>query len=121
MIAFHTLVLWLSFFNASFTSSLEIPAYQQFYLGGGHTFSFKATAKNTGSVPVTILLYLPNNAEKELTILEPGQEAKAEAPDGATMVFRNTTGKDARVKVKADDRAFSLPMYYKTEKEYRKP
>ena len=119
--AFQTLILWLSMFNASFTSNLKIPAHQQFYLGGGHTFSFKATAKNIGSVPVTILLYLPNQEEKEVTVLQPGQEAKSEAPDGATLVLRNTSDKNARLKVKADERAFSLPMYYKTEEEYRKP
>ena len=31
--AFQTLILWLSMFNASFTSNLKIPAHQQFYLG----------------------------------------------------------------------------------------
>lgn len=116
-------LLWIStssFGPSTIKSDLRIPAHEQFYLGGGQKFAFDATAKNIGLVPVTILLLLPDNTEKELITLKPGDKTKAEAPKGSAMLFRNESNIGARLKVVADGTPQSLNMYYKKESEYQK-
>lgn len=116
------IVLSLSSFDLPSTikSNLRIPAHEQFYLGGGQKRSFDASAKNIGTVPVTVLLLLSDNSEKELIILQPGEKTKAKAPAGAAMLFRNLTDTEARLKVVADGSPSNLSMYYKKESEYQK-
>jgi hypothetical protein len=97
---------------------LTIPPHEQFYLGGGQDFSFEASAKNAGLVPVTILLLLPDNTEKELIVLKPGDKTKAIAPKGSAMLFRNLNNIGARLKVVSEGSPQSLNMYYKKESEY---
>jgi hypothetical protein len=70
--------LFSSFGPSTIKSTLTIPPHEQFYLGGGQDFSFEASAKNAGLVPVTILLLLPDNTEKELIVLKPGESLTAE-------------------------------------------
>lgn len=115
--------LWIStssFGPSTIKSNLRIPAHEQFYLGGGQKFSFDASAKNIGLVPVTILLLLPDNTEKELIVLQPGDKVKAEAPEGSAMLFRNLSNIGARLKVVSEGSPQSLNMYYKKESEYLK-
>lgn len=116
-------LVWIStssFGPSTIKSNLRIPAHEQFYLGGGQDFAFEASAKNVGLVPVTILLLLPDNTEKELIVLKPGDKAKAEAPKGSAMLFRNVNNLGARLKVVSEGSPQSLNMYYKKESEYQK-
>jgi hypothetical protein len=115
-------VLFFCSFEHSSTikSTLQIPAHEQFYLGGGQDFAFEASAKNSGLVPVTILLLLPDNSEKELIVLRPGEKTKAIAPKGSAMLFRNLTNVRAILKVVSEGSPQSLNMYYKKESEYQK-
>lgn len=101
-------------------SNLRIPAYEQFYLGGGQNFVFEASAKNIGSVPVTVLLLASDNTEKQLLVLKPGDKTKASAPKGSAMLFRNLSNVEARLKVVSEGSPESLNMYYKKESEYQK-
>jgi hypothetical protein len=110
--------LFSSFGPATIKSNLSIPAHEQFYLGGGQDFAFEASAKNTGLVPVTILLLLADNTEKELIVLKPGDKTKAAAPKGSAMLFRNLNNIGARLKVVSEGSPQSLNMYYKKESEY---
>lgn len=110
--------LFSSFGPATIKSNLSIPAHEQFYLGGGQDFAFEASAKNTGLVPVTILLLLADNTEKELIVLKPGDKTKAVAPKGSAMLFRNLNNIGARLKVVSEGSPQSLNMYYKKESEY---
>jgi hypothetical protein len=118
--AFILCVFLSSFGPATIKSNLTIPAHEQFYLGGGQKRSFDASAKNIGTVPVTVLLLLSDNSEKELITLQPGDKTKAKAPAGAAMLFRNLTDTEARLKVVADGSPSNLSMYYKKESEYQK-
>jgi len=115
-------VLFFCSFEHSSTikSTLQIPSHEQFYLGGGQDFAFEASAKNSGLVPVTILLLLPDNSEKELIVLRPGEKTKAIAPKGSAMLFRNLTNVRAILKVVSEGSPQSLNMYYKKESEYQK-
>lgn len=115
-------VLFFCSFEHSTTikSTLQIPAHEQFYLGGGQDFAFEASAKNSGLVPVTILLLLPDNTEQELIVLRPGEKTKAIAPKGSAMLFRNLTNVRAILKVVSEGSPQSLNMYYKKESEYQK-
>ena len=110
--------LFSSFGPSTIKSTLTIPPHEQFYLGGGQDFSFEASAKNAGLVPVTILLLLPDNTEKELIVLKPGDKTKAIAPKGSAMLFRNLNNIGARLKVVSEGSPQSLNMYYKKESEY---
>lgn len=112
--------LFSSFGPATIKSNLRIPAHEQFYLGGEQKSSFDASAKNIGTVPVTVLLLLSDNSEKELITLQPGDKTKAKAPAGAAMLFRNLTDTEALLKVVAEGSPSSLSMYYKKESEYLK-
>jgi hypothetical protein len=111
-------ILFSSFGPSTIKSTLTIPPHEQFYLGGGQDFSFEASAKNAGLVPVTILLLLPDNTEKELIVLKPGDKTKAIAPKGSAMLFRNLNNIGARLKVVSEGSPQSLNMYYKKESEY---
>jgi len=111
-------ILFSSFGPSTIKSTLTIPPHEQFYLGGGQDFSFEASAKNDGLVPVTILLLLPDNTEKELIVLKPGDKTKAIAPKGSAMLFRNLNNVGARLKVVSEGSPQSLNMYYKKESEY---
>jgi hypothetical protein len=110
--------LFSSFGTSTIKSTLTIPPHEQFYLGGGQDFAFEASAKNAGLVPVTILLLLPDNTEKELIVLKPGDKTKAIAPKGSAMLFRNLNNVGARLKVVSEGSPQSLNMYYKKESEY---
>ncbi len=116
------IMLSLSSFDLPSTikSNLRIPANEQFYLGGGQDFAFEASAKNVGLVPITILLLLPDNSEKELIVLKPGDKTKAVAPKGSAMLFRNLNNVGARLKVVSEGSPQSLNMYYKKESEYQR-
>jgi hypothetical protein len=102
-----------SFGPQKFNSNLSIPAGEQFYLGGGQSNSFKASAKNIGTVPVELFLLLEDGDETLVLTLQPGESAKATAPAKSAMLFKNTSDQLAKLRVKANVKPESLSMYYK--------
>jgi hypothetical protein len=102
-----------SFGPQKFNSNLSIPAGEQFYLGGGQSNSFKASAKNIGTVPVELFLLSEDGDETLVLTLQPGESAKATAPAKSAMLFKNTSDQLAKLRVKADGKPESLSMYYK--------
>ena len=63
MMAFQTLILWLSMFNASFTSNLKIPAHQQFYLGPTEKVRNASDARRQGEAVYPVLRAAGNEAD----------------------------------------------------------
>jgi hypothetical protein len=89
-------------------------------LGGGQKQSFKAKAKNKGTVPVTLLLLSTDGVETPLLVLAPGREATANAPAQSALLVRNETDTEAVIYVTSRDKMGGLNMYYKKEAEYKK-
>lgn len=109
------LIIIYSFITPQFTSQLTIKPHEQFFLGGGQSKAISAYAKNVGKVPVIISVRLNDGSEKELIILQPGKDIKAEAPSQAAMLFLNASDQEAKLDVKAKGKPESLNMYYKPE------
>jgi hypothetical protein len=110
------LIITYSFITPQFTSQLTIKPHEQFFLGGGQSKVISAYAKNVGAVPVTISIRMSDGIEKELIILQPGKDIKAQAPSKAAMLFLNASDQEAKLDVKANGKPESLNMYYKPEK-----
>jgi hypothetical protein len=104
-----------AFVKPQFKSQLTIKPHEQFFLGGGQIKSFKAFAKNVGTVPVTITLRNDDGSEKELIQLQPGKDINVNAPFKAALLFLNASDQEAKLDVKADGKPESLNMYYKPE------
>lgn len=101
------------FISSSFTSDLRIPPTKTFYLGGGQKEEVTVSAKNTGKVPVTLLLQEPGAEPSPLRMLKPGQNLKATIPAKKALLVRNDTKEEARLLVTGSSKTGALSMEYK--------
>lgn len=111
-LALLTLTL-TGFKSDGFTSDLRVPAEQTFYLGGGQKESADVSAKNTGTVEVTLALQTPDGEPTVLQVVKPGQKAKATVPAKTALLVRNETKTEARLLVTGPSKLGALSMEYK--------
>ena len=86
-------------FRPSLTSTLSIPAGQQFQLGGGQLLGFKVAAKNTGPVSIQARELTSKGAVLERGTLAPGQKAELSFGAGSRALLLNSSAQEGTVKV----------------------
>lgn len=86
-------------FRPALTSSLTIPAGQQFQLGGGQLLGFTVAAKNAGPVAIVVRELTGKGAVLERGTLAPGQKAKLRFGAGSRALLLNRTDRVGEVAV----------------------
>ena len=86
-------------FRPALTSSLTIPAGQQFQLGGGQLLGFAVAAKNAGPVAIVVRELTGKGAVLERGTLAPGQKAKLRFGAGSRALLLNRTDRVGEVAV----------------------
>ena len=89
----------LASFRPALTSTLTIPAGQQFQLGGGQVLGFTVAAKNAGPVPIQARELTSKGAVLERGTLAPGQKAELRFGAGSRALLLNNSPQEGTVKV----------------------
>jgi hypothetical protein len=83
---------------ASIHSETYIDAGQSFLLGGNQTSTLRASVRNTGSVPVALLVQT-NAKRRPVIILAPDSTIEAELQPRDLAIFENASTRRATIKV----------------------
>jgi len=86
-------------FRPSLTSTLTIPAGQQFQLGGGQLLGFTVVGKNIGPVPIQARELTSKGVVLERGTLAPGQKAELRFGAGSRALLLNGSTREGTVKV----------------------
>lgn len=100
-------------------SETSIDVGQSFLLGGGQAGGFEATVRNTGPVPVSVLVERAGSRQPVI-VLAPDSTIEAELQPREMAVFENRSTNRATIKV--DIRgggAGNLGMRYEPTRAYR--
>ena len=95
----------------SFHSETTIAGGQSFLLGGDQASSFVATVRNTGTVPVAILVEAAG-VRHPVTVLLPNATVDATIEPKQIAVFSNASSVAAVIRVAIRGRADNLGMRY---------
>ncbi len=93
------LIVPLLSFRPALTSTLGIPAGQQFQLGGGQLLGFTVAGENVGPVPIQARELTSKGAVLERGTLAPGQKAKLRFGAGSRALLLNSSTQEGQVKV----------------------
>ena len=85
--------------GVALTSTLTIPAGQQFQLGGGQLLGFKVVGKNVGPVPIQARELTSKGVVLERGTLAPGQKAELNFGAGSRALLLNSSTQEGTVKV----------------------
>jgi hypothetical protein len=96
---------------ATVSSTTYIEAGKTFMLGGEQSSAFTAEGRNTGPVPVEVLLS-GSDGERSVAVAKPGKSFSLEVPARHTALFRNKSERKATLRFELTGKVSGLSMRY---------